>query len=99
MSVNPLAHVSSVWSNAATALSTVPTGPGTIPSTKPPAGGKPGGTAPGQGDSIGTPFQKLSSDLQSVLLQMQSGQGQVPVSRGNEGTATGAAGGSLSARA
>jgi hypothetical protein len=74
MSINPLSNVSSIWSRATTALTNTPD-----PSSKPAAGpspsGPPNSAGQGSGVSPSTPFQKLASDLQAVLLQMQSGHG------------------------
>jgi len=75
MSINPLGNVSNIWSRATTALTTT-TDPTTLPPTTPPADQDKTGTM--QTAAAGTPFQKLSSDLQAVLLQMQSGQGTQP---------------------
>ncbi len=73
MSINPLNNTSSIWSNATTALTGTPDSAAAFkPSTQP---AKPTNTQVSQGTSgSATPFQTLSSNLQAVLLQMQSGQ-------------------------
>lgn len=72
MSVNAINHVANIWSRATSALSSTPSAPG-IETPKPneAGGAKP---APGQnGKTVtATPFQTLSSDLQSALIQLQA---------------------------
>lgn len=68
MSVNSTGHVSAIWSRATSALSNTPPPQGLAP-------GKPEDRPPPPVRSDGAPanpFQQLSSNLQSVLIQMQS---------------------------
>ncbi len=78
MSINALSQASSIWSRATTALSPTPDASG-LDAAKPNEAGSTGSstatTAAGQPSSVGSsPFEQLASDLQAVLLQMQSGQ-------------------------
>lgn len=72
MSVNATGHVSEIWSRATSALSNTPSPQSVGPARSeiqpdnrlPPPTRTDGATA--------NPFQQLSSNLQSVLIQMQS---------------------------
>lgn len=88
MSINPLSNVSSIWSRASTALTTTPDATSLPPAkaTNPKTEASKTEASSGQTASASTPFQKLSSDLQSVLLQLQSGQSQQVASLGQAPT-------------
>ena len=72
MSVNAISHVANIWSRATSALSSAPTAQG-IDAPKPNEAGSPKTKAAQSGAAqTATPFQKLSSDLQSALIQLQA---------------------------
>ena len=89
MSINPLSHVSQIWSRATTALTQTPD-VGSAMCRSSAASGK-GSHSQAAGtvslsDHASTPFATLASNLQSVLLQLQAGQtqpGQAPQGPGN----------------
>jgi len=72
MSINPLNHVSQIWSRATTALTQTPDVGSVMARSSVPSGK--GAVAPS--DHASTPFATLASNLQSVLLQLQAGQAQ-----------------------
>lgn len=81
MSINPLSHVSQIWSRATTALINTPAAGSALASSG--AGQTGHGSSPAvppsddqdQSVSATTPFAALASNLQAVLLQLQAGQG------------------------
>ncbi len=77
MSVNTVSHAANIWSCATSALTSTPQAQGLeagrpneagAPHAKPNQAGGPAGGAP-------SPFQSLSSDLQSTLLRLQAQKG------------------------
>jgi hypothetical protein len=72
MSVNAISHVANIWSRATSALSSAPTSQG-VDAPKPnEAGGPKPKAGPNGAAQAATPFQTLSSDLQSALIQLQA---------------------------
>lgn len=75
MSVNAISHVANIWSRATSALSSAPTAQG-IETPKPNEAGGPKSRGVQTGATqTATPFQTLSSDLQSALIQLQAHKG------------------------
>ena len=75
MSVNATGPVSNIWSKATTALTNSPPPQSEAPEAAAPrkdAAGRPPPSAAAD-TTRANPFQQLSSSLQSVLIQMQSG--------------------------
>lgn len=74
MSVNALAHATNIWSRATSALTSAPQPQG-LDAAKPNEAGaarpKPNQAGGPQGGAP-TPFQQLSSGLQSTLIQLQA---------------------------
>ena len=73
MSINPLSTVTNIWSRATTALAS-PQDTGTLPPSTSNSASAPSQAGRTQTIAASTPFQQLSSDLQQVLLQLQSNQ-------------------------
>jgi hypothetical protein len=78
MSLNPLSHVSQIWSRATTALSNTPDAGSAMARVGTGRSGQErqaSAAAPSEA-SASTPFATLASNLQSVLLQLQANQPQ-----------------------
>jgi hypothetical protein len=74
MSVNAISHAANIWSRTTSALSATPQAQG-LDATKPNEAGasraKPNQAGSPQ-NGVPTPFQALSSNLQSALIQLQA---------------------------
>jgi hypothetical protein len=71
MSINAIGHAANIWSRATTALTSSPTVQGLDVSKPNEAGSSKAKPTPLASQGSTNPFQSLSSDLQSALIQMQ----------------------------
>jgi len=76
MSVTAASQQSNIWASATSALTNTPSSKSLGPS-KPNEAGGPAVQAPKAGLARANPFQSLSNDTQSALIQMQAAQSQV----------------------